>query len=61
MGRETFTEVQEEKSFIQDKPRRNTPKHMLIKMTKIRERENIKSKKGNATNNIQGNPYKVIS
>ena len=30
-------------------------------MTKIREREDIKSKKGKTTNNIQGNPYKVIS
>ena len=41
-------------------PRRNTPKHILIKLSKIKYKEKIlKATKGKATNNIQGNPNKV--
>ena len=43
-------------------PRRNTPRNLLIKLSKIKYKEkNIKSSKGKATNNIQGNPHKVNS
>ena len=42
-------------------PRRNTQRHILIQLTKIKDRENIKSNKGKAINKIQGNPHKVIS
>ena len=31
-------------------------RHILIKWTKFKDKQNITSKKGNATNNIQGNP-----
>ena len=41
--------------------RKNTPRHILIKLTKIKDRENIKSNKGKATNNIQENLHKVIN
>ena len=41
----------------QDKPKRNTPRHILIKLTKIKYKEKILK----ATNHIQGNPYKFSS
>ena len=39
-------------------PRRNTPRHILIKLTKIKHKTNIKSSKGKATNNTQGDSHK---
>jgi len=43
-------------------PGRNMPRHLLIKLTKIKFKEKyIKNSKGKATNNIQGNPHKIIS
>ena len=42
-------------------PRRKTPRHIFIKLTNIKDqRENIKSNKGKAASNIQGNPHMVI-
>ena len=39
-------------------PRRNTPRHILIKLTKTKtQRKNIKSSKKKATSNIQGKPH----
>ena len=39
-------------------PRRNMPRHTLIKLSKIKhKKKNIKSSKGKATSNIQGNPH----
>ena len=37
-------------------PRRNTPRHILIKLAKTKHKENIKSSKGE-TSNIQGKPH----
>ena len=43
-------------------PRRNTPRHILIKLSKIKYKEkNIKSSKGKATNNIQGSPIRLTA
>ena len=39
-------------------PRRNTPRHILIKLSKIKYKQ-IKISKGKTTNNTQGNPHKV--
>ena len=62
MGKETVTQVQEvHRVSYRINPRRNIPRHILIKLTKIKDRENIKSNKGKATNNIQGNSHKVNS
>ena len=63
MGKEIVTQVQEAKRVLyRINPRRNTPKHILIKLTKIKFKEkNIKSGKGKATHNIQENPHKVNS
>ena len=63
MEKEIATQVQEEQRVpYRINPRRNMTRHILIKLTKIEFKEkNIKSNKGKATNNIQGNPHKVIS
>ena len=58
MGKEIATQVQE----IQRVPNRinqrpNTPRHILIKLTKLKHKEQIGSK-GVATNNTQGDPHK---
>ena len=41
MEKEIVNQVQEAQSPIQDKPRRNTPRHILIKLTKIKHKERI--------------------
>ena len=62
MGKEIATQVQEVKRVPgRIDPRRNTLRHIIIKLTKSKDKENIKSNKGKATNNIQGNTHKAIS
>ena len=41
MRKETVTQVQETQSPKQDKPRQNTPRHILIELTKIKHKEQI--------------------
>ena len=41
MGNEIVSQVQEEQSPIQDNPRRNTPRNILIKLSKIKYKEKI--------------------
>ena len=38
-------------------PRRHKPRHILIKLTKTKQRKTIKSRQGKATSNIQGTPH----
>ena len=38
-------------------PRRNMPRHILIKLTKAKHKKNIASSKGEATSNIHGKPH----
>ena len=63
MGKETVSQVQEVQRVPgRINPRRNMPRHIVIKLTKIKEKEkDIKSNKGKTTNNMQGNPHEVIS
>ena len=62
MGKEIVTQVQEmQKVSNRINSRRNMSWHILIKATKNKDRENIKSNKGKAKNNIQGNVHKGIS
>ena len=63
MGKKIVAQVQEAQRVpYRMKPRRNMPRHILIKCTKIKDKEkNIKSNKGKTTNNIQGNSHKVNS
>ena len=42
-------------------PNRPTPRHLLIKLSRIKYKKNIKSSKRKTTNNILGNPHKVNS
>ena len=43
-------------------PRRNTPRHILIKLTKTKHKKRIlKGSKGEATSNIQGKPHTLNS
>ena len=43
-------------------PRGNTPRHMLIKLTKTKHKEkNTKSRKRKATRDIQGKPHTFSS
>ena len=58
MGKEIVNQVQEAHRVpYRINPRRNMPRHILIKLSKIKYKEKILK----ATNNIQRNPHKVIS
>ena len=63
MGKETVNQVQEGQRVPgRINPRRNTLRHIVKKLTKIEDKEkDIKINKGNMSNNIQGNPHKIIS
>ena len=63
MGKEMVTQLQEAQRVpYRLNPRRNMPRHILIKLSKIKYKEkNITSNKGKTTNNIQGNLHKVNS
>ena len=63
MGKEIVNQVQKmQRGPYKINPKRNTPRHILIKLSKIKYKEKIlKSSKGKATINIQGNPHKVNS
>ena len=60
MGKEIITQVQETQRVPNRiNPRRNTLRHILIKLMKIKHKKtNIKSSKGDTTNNSQGDPHK---
>ena len=59
MGKEIATQVQETQSLKQDKPK---VKHLKTNIDQINEdqtqRANVKSNKGKATNNTQGDSHK---
>ena len=63
MEKEIVNQVQEAQRVpYRINSRRNTPRHILIKLTKIKtQRKNIKSSKGEATSNIQGKPHTLNS
>ena len=64
MGKEIVNQVQEaQRVSSRINPRRNTPRHIVIKLTKIKDKDkiNIKRNKGKMTNNIQGNSHQAIS
>ena len=63
MGKEPLTQIQEAQQVpYKINPRRTTQRHILIKLSKIKDKEKIlKTARVKETNNIQGNPDKVIS
>ena len=61
MGKEIVNQVQEAQRVpYRINPKRNMPRHILIKLSNIKYKEK-KSSKGKAINNIRGNPHKVNS
>ena len=61
IGKEIVNQVQEAQRVpYKINPRRNSPRHIFIKLSK-NNRKKIKSSKGKAKNNIEGNPNKVNS
>ena len=52
-----FQEVQETQRF----PKRNTPRHIIIKLPKIKDRENPKSNKRKGETYPQRSAHKTIS
>ena len=59
MVKEITTQVQETQSPKQDKPKANHPKTHINHINEDQtQRANIKSSKGEATNNTQGHPHK---
>ena len=60
MGKERVTQVQETQRVPNRiNPRQNTARHILVKLTKIKHKEQIlKSRKGETTNNTQGDSHK---
>ena len=58
LGKETDIQVQgAQRIKNRINQRRTTPKQIVIKMARIKERKNIKSSKGKVTSNIQGNAH----
>ena len=59
MGKEIVTQVQETQRVPNRiNPRRNTPRHILIKLMKIKYKEQIlKAAREKTTNNTQGDPH----
>ena len=42
-------------------PKINSPRHLLMKLTKTKHKENIRSSKGEATSSIQRKPHTLNS
>ena len=65
MGKERATQVQEAQRVPgRINPRRNMPRHIVIKLTKIKDKEKLlKATRGKRQiqGNIQGNSHKVNS
>ena len=62
MGKEIVNQVQEAQRVLgRINPRRNTPRHTIIKMTETKDRDNILKATRERTNNIQGNSHQTIS
>ena len=42
-------------------PKRTTPRHIIIKMPKVKDRENLKSSERKAVSYLQGSSHKTVS
>ena len=61
MGKESLIQIQEAQRVPHKiNPSRNTPRHIFIKVTKIKDNEKILKTAREKKHNIQGNPDKVI-
>ena len=60
MGKERATQVQEvQRVPYRINPRRNTPRHIIIKLAKTKDKEKLLKAAREKRNNIQGNSHKV--
>ena len=60
--REKVTQIQEKQRVPSKRnPKRPTARHMIIKMAKCQDKENLKGSKAETGSNIQGSPNKVSS
>ena len=61
MEKEIVNQIQEAQRIpYRINPRINTLRHLLMKLTKTKHKENIRSSKGEATSNTQGKPHTYI-
>ena len=42
-------------------PRRNTPRHIIITLSKIKQKENLRSSKRKGDSYLQGSSHKTVS
>ena len=63
LGKEIVNQVQEDQKVPgRINPRRNTPRHIVIKIMKIKDKDKmLKAAREKKTNNIEGNSHKIIS
>ena len=63
MGKEITNQVQEAQRVPgRINPRRNTPRHIVIKIMKIKDKDKmLKAAREKKTNNIEGNSHQAIS
>ena len=62
LRREEVTQIQEsQRSPIKRNAKRRTARHIIIKMAKCQDKENLKGSKAETGSNIQGSPNKVSS
>ena len=63
MGKEPLTEIQEVQQVpFKVNPRRNTPRHLLIKLTKIKDKEKIlKADREKKQITYQGTPIRLLA
>ena len=60
--REKVTQMQEAQRVpIKKEPKMLTPRHIIMKMVKFKDRENLKGSKGEIGSNIQGSTDKASS
>ena len=59
MGKEIATQVQETQRVPNRiNPMQNTPRHILIKLTKLNTKSKYEKQQGKVANNTQGDPHK---
>ena len=62
MGKEPLTQIQEARVPYKINPRRNTPRHILIKLTKIKDKEKIlKAAREKKQITYKGTPIRLLA
>ena len=61
MGKEPLTQTQEARVPYKINPRRNTPRHILIKLTKIKDKEKILKATREKKQIYKGTPIRLLA